>query len=91
MAVLQAILAAGLYALSAPFAKMLLREMPPMMTAAFLYIGAGLGMSVVGLIRNLHRKERTEPRLTRKELPYTIAMVAMDVAAPVYLPIIQNK
>ena len=85
IAIFQAVLAAALYALSAPFAKMLLQEMPPMMTAAFLYIGAGLGMSIVGLGRNIHQKGRTESQLTRKELPYTVAMVVLDIAAPVFL------
>ena len=85
IAIFQAVLAAALYALSAPFAKMLLQEMPPMMTAAFLYIGAGLGMSIVGLGMNIHQKGRTESRLTRKELPHTVAMVVLDIAAPVFL------
>ena len=84
-AIFQAILAAALYALSMPFSKMLLQEIPPMMTAAFLYLGAGLGMSIVGFIRNKHQKERTEQKLTRKELPYIIAMVALDIAAPIFL------
>ena len=85
IAICQAILAAALYALSAPFAKMLLLKMPPMMTAAFLYIGAGLGMLIIGFISKIHKIERTESRLTRKELPYTIAMVALDIAAPIFL------
>ena len=84
-AIFQAILAAALYALSAPFAKMLLLEMPPMMTAAFLYLGAGLGMLIIGFISKIHKIERTELRLTRKELPYTVAMVVLDIAAPIFL------
>jgi drug/metabolite transporter (DMT)-like permease len=84
-AIFQAVLAAALYALSMPFSKMLLQEIPPMMTAAFLYLGAGLGMSAVGLIRSKHQKERTELRLTRSEMPYIAAMVALDIAAPILL------
>ncbi len=84
-AIFQAILATALYALSMPFSKMLLQEIPPMMTAAFLYLGAGLGMSIVGFIKSKQQKERTEQKLTRKELPYTIAMVALDIAAPIFL------
>ena len=86
-AIFQAILAAALYALSVPFAKMLLLEMPPMMTAAFLYLGAGLGMLIIGFIGKIHKIERTELRLTRKELPYIIAMVLLDIAAPIFLMI----
>lgn len=84
-AISQAVLAAALYALSSPFSKMLLKEIPPMMMAAFLYLGAGLGMSIIWFIRNKSQKERTELRLTRKELPYTIAMVMLDIAAPIFL------
>ena len=85
IAICQAILAAALYALSMPFAKILLLEMPPMMTAAFLYLGAGSGMLIIGLISKIHKIERSESRLTRKELPYTAAMVILDIAAPIFL------
>lgn len=85
IAIFQAILAAALYALSAPFAKMLLLKMPPMMTAAFLYLGAGLGMFIIGFISKIHKIERTESRLTRKELSYTVAMVVLDIVALIFL------
>ena len=39
-----AVLAAGLYALSSPFSKLLLPFMPSTLMAGFLYLGAGLGM-----------------------------------------------
>ena len=41
-----AILAAALYAISTPVSKLLLQNVPPSMVAAFLYLGAGLGMGV---------------------------------------------
>ncbi len=84
-AIIQAILAAALYALSAPFAKILLKEMSPMIMAGFLYLGAGLGMLLVGLIRKTRNNRQKEPNLTRKELPYTVAMVVLDIAAPIFL------
>ncbi len=84
-AVFHAVLAAALYALSTPFSKILLNEIPPMMMAAFLYLGAGIGMAAVGLIQHSSRKGRSEAKLTRKELPYTIAMVVLDIAAPILL------
>jgi len=85
VAIFQAILAAALYAISMPLSKLFLREIPPMMMAAFLYLGAGIGMSVVGFIRHKTQKEKTEAKLTKKELPYTIAMVLLDIAAPICL------
>ena len=39
-----AVLAAGLYALSSPFSKLLLPFMPSTLMAGFLYLGAGLGI-----------------------------------------------
>ena len=41
-----ALLAAALYALNAPFSKLLLDSMPPVLAAGFLYIGAGIGMAL---------------------------------------------
>lgn len=80
-----AILAAALYALNSPFSKLLLDYMPSTLMAGFLYIGAGVGMGVTALIRKAAKVEIREGRLTRSDLPYTIAMVALDIAAPILL------
>lgn len=53
--------------------------------AGFLYVGAGLGMFVIALIRKLRKKEIAEAKLTKSELPFTIAMILLDIAAPVCL------
>ena len=82
-----AILAAALYAISSPVSKLLLKEIPPTLMAAFLYLGAGLGMSIVGFVKHKKYKERTEARLTKQELPFTIGMVILDIAAPIFLMI----
>lgn len=81
--VICAILAAAFYALNAPLSKLLLNETPPTMMAAFLYLGAGCGMLLLKLAGS--GKGREEQRLTRKELPYTAAMVLLDIAAPIAL------
>lgn len=80
-----AILAAGLYAISAPFSKILLEYLAPTLMAGFLYLGAGLGMVVLTLLRKINNKDQVEERLTKKELPYTIAMVLLDIIAPICL------
>ena len=80
-----AVLAAGLYALSSPFSKLLLPFMPSTLMAGFLYLGAGLGMTALALSRKAAGRPETEARLTRKELPYTIAMIILDIAAPISL------
>jgi drug/metabolite transporter (DMT)-like permease len=82
-----AILAAALYAISSPISKLLLKEIPPTLMASFLYLGAGLGMSIVGIIKHKKYKEKTEARLTKQELPFTIGMVVLDIAAPIFLMI----
>jgi len=48
-----AILAAALYALNAPLSKLLLSHIPPTLTAGFLYLGAGIGMGGIVLVRKL--------------------------------------
>lgn len=80
-----AILAAALYALNAPLSKLLLEYLPPTLTAGFLYIGAGAGMGAVALIRKARGTVNTESKLTKAELPYTVAMVVLDIAAPILL------
>lgn len=80
-----AILAAVLYALNSPLSKVLLQNVPPTMMAAFLYLGAGSGLFLVGLAQRKSGRGKPELPLTRAELPYTIAMVVLDVAAPIFL------
>lgn len=84
-AIFFAILAAALYALSSPLSKLLLENVPSTLMAALLYLGAGISMLGVDLIKQVTQKERAEARLTRQELPYTVAMVGLDIAAPIFL------
>lgn len=80
-----AILAAALYAVNAPFSKILLAYMPSTLMAGFLYIGAGLGMGILALIRKARKSEKKESKLTKAQLPYTVAMILLDIAAPICL------
>lgn len=80
-----AILAAALYALNAPISKLLLASASPTMMAAFLYLGAGVGMLVVGAVRRAVERTPSERRLTRKDLPYAVGIIILDVAAPIFL------
>ena len=75
-----ALLAAAFYAINIPLSKLLLRQVGPMMMAAFLYLGAGLGIGLLALCC----RQRGE-RLTRKDLKYVIGMIALDIAAPILL------
>ncbi|WP_242939782.1 DMT family transporter [Roseburia sp. 499] len=84
-AVFFAILAAALYAINAPISKLLLNNVSSAMMAAFLYLGAGIGVFIVQIVQKKRNKEKSEKSLTRKELPYTIGMVVLDIAAPLFL------
>ena len=77
-----AVLAAALYAINVPLGKMFLTQVPATMMAAFLYLGAGIGLMIYGKIAK--EKKEGEP-LTRKELPYTVGMIVLDIAAPILL------
>ena len=70
-----AVLAAALYAINVPLSKLLLANVGPAMMAAFLYLGAGLGLLIYSGMGKLLGKTTIKEPLTRKELPYTIAMV----------------
>ena len=78
-------LAAIFYAINTPFSKVLLSNVAPTFMAAFLYLGAGVGVGIMYLFHVKH-EEKTE-RLTKKDLPYTIGMIVLDIAAPIFLMI----
>lgn len=85
IATFYAIIAAALYAINVPLSKMLLNYAEPTMMASFLYLGAGAGLFLYGIIEKIMGKESKREPLTKKELPYTIAMVVLDIAAPILL------
>ena len=83
IAVLYALAAAVFYALNVPCSKLLLAHIEPTVMAAFLYFGAGFG---VGIMYFFHRKNETpSERLVKKDLPYTIGMMLLDIIAPILL------
>ncbi len=82
-AIIYAFLAAVFYAVNVPFSKLLLKYVGSTTMAALLYLGAGLG---IGLLSLLNRKERQEAeRLNKKDLPFVIGMIVLDIAAPIFL------
>lgn len=83
--ILLAILAATLYAINSPLSKILLEYMPSTLMAGFLYVGAGLGIGIIAIIRKVRKQKKSESRLTKKEMPFTIAMILLDIAAPICL------
>ena len=81
-----AFLAACLYALSTPCSKVLLANVAPNMMAALLYLGAGGGMAALTGARAVMRRGASDEKpLERSDAPYVVAMVLLDVAAPILL------
>lgn len=81
--VLYALLAAVFYAINTPFSKLLIERIPATFMAAYLYLGAGVGVGIMYLFHL--RKESKDERLTRADLPYTLGMILLDIAAPIFL------
>ena len=86
-AIFFAVLAAALYAINSPLSKLLLERLTPTMLAALLYLGAGIGLSIVGIVQRKTAKVTKEAPLTKNELPYIFGMVVLDIAAPIFLMI----
>lgn len=84
-AVILALLAAVFYAINTPVSKFLLNNVTPTFMAAFLYLGAGVGVGIMYLF-HIKKEEKAE-RLTMQDLPYTIGMIVLDIAAPIFLMI----
>ena len=84
-AVILAFLAAVFYAINTPVSKFLLNNVTPTFMAAFLYLGAGVGVGIMYLF-HIKKEEKAEI-LTKQDLPYTIGMIVLDIAAPIFLMI----
>lgn len=84
-AIIYAVAAALFYAINVPCSKILLDYVSPTFMAAFLYLGAGLGVGVMYLFK--WKAESREERLEKKDLPYTLGMVFLDIIAPILLMI----
>lgn len=88
-AILYALLAAMFYALNVPMSKILLEHVGTTMLAALLYLGAGIGIGlgtgVAGGIKRLTAKNTGIERLTKKDFPFVVGMILLDIAAPIFL------
>jgi drug/metabolite transporter (DMT)-like permease len=84
--------AAALFGASAPMAKRLLPEVPPVLLAGLLYGGAGLGLTLLGLIRRAGGAlagpsgRPREAALRASDLPLLIGIVGLGgVAGPILM------
>jgi drug/metabolite transporter (DMT)-like permease len=70
--VIHALLAAALFGASTPLAKLLIGDVSPLLLAGLLYLGSGLGLASVRLIRDLGWKSS---ELTRAEWPWLLGAI----------------
>ena len=84
VAALSAILAAVFYAINIPASKILLGSIEPVMMAAVLYLGAGIGVGIIYMARK-NRETAQNSSLNRSDLPYVLGMILLDIAAPICL------
>lgn len=73
-------LSAVFYAVCIPIAKLLTPHISSVTLGGLLYLGAGLGLAVM----RIFVKSNAKP-LTKKEMPYMSAVVALDISAIILL------
>ena len=80
-----AILAALCYSLSSPLSKILLNYLAPTLMAGFLYLGAGVCMIIIFLVKKIFQIPSDNSKFQRKDYIYIFLMVILDIAAPILL------
>ena len=63
-----ALLAAVLFGLSTPIAKILVGNLSPQLLAGLLYIGSGIGLTILALVRS--GTPRADPGLHSADIPF---------------------
>ena len=85
--IFQALLAALFFGASAPLSKLLLGEVPPVLMAAFLYLGSGTGISLVKLSQRMTSNQK-EAGIRRPDVGWLAgAIISGGIIAPILLMI----
>ena len=83
--ILQALLAALFFGASAPVSKLLLGDVPPVLMAAFLYLGSGTGISLIKLYQRFSRNQK-EAGIRRPDVGWLAgAIISGGILAPILL------
>ncbi len=82
-----ALMAAVLFGMSTPLAKVISPRVDPVLMAGLLYLGSGLGLGAYAWLRALRKGvTRKEAALTRQDIPWLAgAIVAGGVVGPILL------
>jgi drug/metabolite transporter (DMT)-like permease len=70
-----ALIAAGLFGASTPFAKALVGEMPPLLLAGLLYAGSGVGLSLWLIGRRILGRAGGDAALATQDIPWLAGAV----------------
>jgi drug/metabolite transporter (DMT)-like permease len=85
--IFQALLAALFFGASAPISKLLLGNVPPILMAAFLYLGSGTGISLIKLYQRLTSNQR-EAGIKAPDVKWLAgAIISGGILAPIILMI----
>ena len=75
-----ALAAALLFGASTPLAKLLTASLPPLLLAGLLYLGSGLGLGALLVLRRIRERRRaqavTRLHIARAELPWLLGAIA---------------
>jgi drug/metabolite transporter (DMT)-like permease len=80
-------ISAALFGISPPLAKLLVKNIPPIVLAGLLYLGAFMGLSIYSVIRGIVSTETTRStNLERSDFPWLFgAILSGGVIAPICL------
>jgi drug/metabolite transporter (DMT)-like permease len=85
--ILQALLAALFFGASAPISKLLLGDVPPVLMAAFLYLGSGTGISLIKLSQTVTSNQK-EAGIRSPDVKWLAgAIISGGILAPIILMI----
>src|SRR5215216_6808827 len=85
--ILQALMAALFFGASAPISKLLLGDVPPVLMAAFLYLGSGAGISLIKLYQRFTSNQK-EAGIKRPDVLWLAgAIISGGILAPILLMI----
>lgn len=83
-----ALSAAALFGASTPAAKLLIEQINPQMLAGLLYLGSGVGLSVLAALSKAKQVDEQETKLKRADMPCLAGAVLFGgIAAPLLLMI----
>lgn len=83
-AVFLALAAALFYSINIPLSKILIEHVGECMIAGLLYLGAGIA-AAAAMAFEKRKRDTLSSNLEKKDLPYLMLMVLLDIAAPILL------